>query len=98
MRFARLFPFLTLLALRHCACLRFVAGSGFASQGAHLHGFFSASIKLPSDYAAGVVVAFYVSNTTPSLLITNDVYENSELQCYVFMVDVEWGRVREDAR
>uniref|UniRef100_M8BVH4 Putative xyloglucan endotransglucosylase/hydrolase protein 28 n=1 Tax=Aegilops tauschii TaxID=37682 RepID=M8BVH4_AEGTA len=34
-------------------------GSGFASQGAYLHGFFSASIKLPSDYAAGVVVAFY---------------------------------------
>jgi len=26
------------------------------------HGFFSASIKLPSDYTAGVVVAFYVSN------------------------------------
>jgi len=24
------------------------------------HGFFSASIKLPSDYTAGVVVAFYV--------------------------------------
>ncbi|KAG6469399.1 hypothetical protein ZIOFF_074114 [Zingiber officinale] len=26
----------------------------------YLHGFFSASIKLPSDYVAGVVVAFYV--------------------------------------
>jgi xyloglucan:xyloglucosyl transferase len=26
------------------------------------HGFFSASIKLPSDYTAGVVVAFYVRN------------------------------------
>ena len=26
------------------------------------HGFFSASIKLPSDYTAGVVVAFYTSN------------------------------------
>jgi hypothetical protein len=25
------------------------------------HGLFSASIKLPSDYTAGVVVAFYVS-------------------------------------
>ncbi|CAL9110607.1 unnamed protein product, partial [Musa textilis] len=28
----------------------------------YLHGFFGASIKLPSDYAAGVVVAFYMSN------------------------------------
>ncbi|CAM0872202.1 unnamed protein product [Alopecurus aequalis] len=44
-------------------------GSGFASQGAYLHGFFSASIKLPSDYAAGVVVAFYMSN--------GDVYEKT---------------------
>lgn len=26
-----------------------------------LHGFFNASIKLPADYTAGVVVAFYVS-------------------------------------
>ncbi|XP_064968385.1 probable xyloglucan endotransglucosylase/hydrolase protein 28 [Musa acuminata AAA Group] len=37
-------------------------GAGFASQGLYLHGFFSASIKLPADYAAGVVVAFYMSN------------------------------------
>lgn len=37
-------------------------GSGFASQDLYLHGFFSAAIKLPSDYAAGVVVAFYMSN------------------------------------
>ncbi|KAG6497534.1 probable xyloglucan endotransglucosylase/hydrolase protein 28 [Zingiber officinale] len=37
-------------------------GAGFASQDLYLHGFFSASIKLPSDYAAGVVVAFYLSN------------------------------------
>ncbi|KAK6921559.1 Xyloglucan endo-transglycosylase, C-terminal [Dillenia turbinata] len=28
----------------------------------YLHGYFSASIKLPSDYTAGVVVAFYMSN------------------------------------
>ncbi|CAL9181366.1 unnamed protein product, partial [Musa hybrid cultivar] len=35
-------------------------GAGFASQDLYLHGVFSASIKLPSDYAAGVVVAFYV--------------------------------------
>ncbi|KAM0936287.1 putative xyloglucan:xyloglucosyl transferase [Dioscorea sansibarensis] len=37
-------------------------GAGFASQDLFLHGFFSASIKLPSHYAAGVVVAFYLSN------------------------------------
>ncbi|KAG6492675.1 hypothetical protein ZIOFF_047640 [Zingiber officinale] len=33
--------------------------AAFASQDLYLHGFFSASIKLPSDYVAGVVVAFY---------------------------------------
>lgn len=38
------------------------SGAGFASQDLYLHGFFSASIKLPTDYAAGVVVAFYMSN------------------------------------
>ncbi|KAL4351232.1 hypothetical protein GQ457_06G000380 [Hibiscus cannabinus] len=37
-------------------------GSGFVSQDLYLHGYFSASIKLPSDYTAGVVVAFYMSN------------------------------------
>ncbi|PKA55728.1 putative xyloglucan endotransglucosylase/hydrolase protein 30 [Apostasia shenzhenica] len=37
-------------------------GSGFISSDLYYHGFFSASIKLPSDYTAGVVVAFYVSN------------------------------------
>lgn len=37
------------------------AGSGFVSHDLYLHGYFSASIKLPSDYTAGVVVAFYVS-------------------------------------
>ncbi|KAK1364154.1 hypothetical protein POM88_039715 [Heracleum sosnowskyi] len=35
-------------------------GSGFVSQDVYIHGFFSASIKLPADYTAGVVVAFYV--------------------------------------
>jgi xyloglucan:xyloglucosyl transferase len=40
------------------------AGSGFVSQDLYLHGYFSASIKLPADYTAGVVVAFYVSNST----------------------------------
>jgi hypothetical protein len=38
-------------------------GAGFASQDVFLHGFFSAAIKLPADYAAGVVVAFYVSRS-----------------------------------
>jgi xyloglucan:xyloglucosyl transferase len=42
-------------------CLCSAAGSGFASRAAHLHGLFSASIKLPADHTAGVVVAFYVS-------------------------------------
>ena len=36
------------------------AGSGFISKSAYRHGFFGASIKLPADYTAGVVVAFYV--------------------------------------
>ncbi|KAL7000773.1 putative xyloglucan endotransglucosylase/hydrolase protein 27, partial [Sarracenia purpurea var. burkii] len=43
--------------------------SGFVSQDLYLHGFFSASIKLPADYTAGVVVAFYMSN--------GDMYEKS---------------------
>lgn len=43
------------------------AGSGFISNDLYLHGFFSASIKLPSDYTAGVVVAFYVSKSLISL-------------------------------
>lgn len=37
-------------------------GSGFVSHDLYLHGFFSVSIKLPADYTAGVVVAFYVSH------------------------------------
>ncbi|KAK4484095.1 hypothetical protein RD792_011319 [Penstemon davidsonii] len=44
-------------------------GSGFVSQDLYLHGYFSASIKLPSDYTAGVVVAFYMSN--------GDIYEKN---------------------
>ncbi|XP_062198476.1 probable xyloglucan endotransglucosylase/hydrolase protein 28 [Phragmites australis] len=44
-------------------------GAGFASQDLFLHGFFSSAIKLPADYAAGVVVAFYLSN--------GDVYEKT---------------------
>ncbi|XP_057498421.1 probable xyloglucan endotransglucosylase/hydrolase protein 30 [Actinidia eriantha] len=37
-------------------------GSGFKSSDLYNHGFFSAKIKLPSDYTAGIVVAFYTSN------------------------------------
>lgn len=37
-------------------------GSGFISSDLYNHGLFSASIKLPSDYTAGIVVAFYTSN------------------------------------
>lgn len=48
---------LILWPFRVCVCI----GSGFVSQDLYLHGFFSASIKLPADYTAGVVVAFYVS-------------------------------------
>ncbi|KAG0462035.1 hypothetical protein HPP92_020511 [Vanilla planifolia] len=38
------------------------SGSGFISSDLYYHGLFSASIKLPSDHTAGVVVAFYMSN------------------------------------
>ncbi|KAJ9707288.1 hypothetical protein PVL29_002323 [Vitis rotundifolia] len=38
------------------------SGSGFISANLYKHGFFSANIKLPSEYTAGVVVAFYTSN------------------------------------
>ncbi|XP_057977731.1 probable xyloglucan endotransglucosylase/hydrolase protein 30 [Malania oleifera] len=37
-------------------------GSGFISSDLYNHGFFSAKIKLPAEYSAGVVVAFYTSN------------------------------------
>ncbi|CAH2037661.1 unnamed protein product [Thlaspi arvense] len=37
-------------------------GSGFVSNDIFLNGFFSSSIKLPADYSAGVVIAFYLSN------------------------------------
>ncbi|XP_074587918.1 putative xyloglucan endotransglucosylase/hydrolase protein 30 [Curcuma longa] len=38
------------------------SGSGFISTELYDHGFFSASVKLPKDFTAGVVVAFYTSN------------------------------------
>ncbi|OIW10691.1 hypothetical protein TanjilG_16063 [Lupinus angustifolius] len=37
-------------------------GSGFISSNMYRYGFFSANIKLPSNYTAGVCVAFYTSN------------------------------------
>ncbi|XVF52296.1 hypothetical protein PTKIN_Ptkin05aG0007400 [Pterospermum kingtungense] len=42
--------------------LNVYTGSGFISSSMYQHGFFSAKIKLPSDYTAGIVVAFYTSN------------------------------------
>jgi hypothetical protein len=53
---------LLVLVLTPTGRLFFASGSGFASQDLFLHGFFSAAIKLPANYAAGVVVAFYVGN------------------------------------
>lgn len=38
------------------------SGSGFVSLDNHKYAYFSASIKLPQDYTAGVVLAFYTSN------------------------------------
>nr|GEU31948.1 probable xyloglucan endotransglucosylase/hydrolase protein 30 [Tanacetum cinerariifolium] len=37
-------------------------GAGFRSSDLYNHGLFSAKIKLPSDYTARIVVAFYTSN------------------------------------
>ncbi|QHO44523.1 hypothetical protein S83_014408 [Arachis hypogaea] len=37
-------------------------GSGFISSSMYKYGFFSANIKLPSNYTAGICVAFYTSN------------------------------------
>ncbi|KAJ8630425.1 hypothetical protein MRB53_023748 [Persea americana] len=38
------------------------SGSGFFSQKNYYYGFFSTAIKLPPDYTAGVVVAYYMTN------------------------------------
>ncbi|KAI4328023.1 hypothetical protein L6164_020420 [Bauhinia variegata] len=38
------------------------SGSGFISSNMYQYGFFSARIKLPSAYTAGICVAFYTSN------------------------------------
>ncbi|KAG6405400.1 hypothetical protein SASPL_132989 [Salvia splendens] len=39
-----------------------LSGSGIISSDYYNYGFFSASIKMPSKYTAGIVVAFYTSN------------------------------------
>lgn len=39
-----------------------LSGAGFISSEMYQYGFFSAAIKLPADYTAGIVVAFYTSN------------------------------------
>ncbi|CAN1259737.1 Probable xyloglucan endotransglucosylase/hydrolase protein 30 [Linum perenne] len=44
-------------------------GSGFISSKMYNYGFFSANIKLPGEYTAGICVAFYISN--------GDVFEKS---------------------
>ncbi|XP_050237327.1 probable xyloglucan endotransglucosylase/hydrolase protein 27 [Mercurialis annua] len=38
-------------------------GCGFTSRNSYYHAYYSASIKLPSNYSAGVVVTFYTSNS-----------------------------------
>uniref|UniRef100_A0ACD5YXR3 Uncharacterized protein n=1 Tax=Avena sativa TaxID=4498 RepID=A0ACD5YXR3_AVESA len=59
------------------------SGSGFISSDYYLHGFFSASIKLPRDYTAGVVVAFYLSN--------GDVYEKTHDELDFEFLGSRWG-------
>lgn len=62
------------------------AGSGFVSQELYLHGYFSASIKLPADYTAGVVVAFYVSGN----LWGNELYFDLFLFCGIW---ISWSYI-----
>ncbi|GJM86516.1 hypothetical protein PR202_ga02382 [Eleusine coracana subsp. coracana] len=59
------------------------SGSGFISSDYYLHGFFSASIKLPRDYTAGVVVAFYLSN--------GDMYEKTHDELDFEFLGSRWG-------
>ncbi|KAG0496925.1 hypothetical protein HPP92_001616 [Vanilla planifolia] len=60
------------------------SGSGFISTDLYYHGLFSASIKLPSDYTAGVVVAFYMSN--------GDIFEkNHDELDFEFLGNI-WGK------
>ncbi|CAN6274826.1 unnamed protein product [Urochloa humidicola] len=59
------------------------SGSGFISSDYYLHGLFSASIKLPKDYTAGVVVAFYLSN--------GDLYEKTHDELDFEFLGSRWG-------
>uniref|UniRef100_A0A0E0GBM5 Xyloglucan endotransglucosylase/hydrolase n=1 Tax=Oryza nivara TaxID=4536 RepID=A0A0E0GBM5_ORYNI len=59
------------------------SGSGFISSDYYLHGLFSASIKLPKAYTAGVVVAFYLSN--------GDVYEKTHDELDFEFLGSRWG-------
>ncbi|XP_062219983.1 probable xyloglucan endotransglucosylase/hydrolase protein 30 isoform X2 [Phragmites australis] len=59
------------------------SGSGFISSDYYLHGFFSTSVKLPKDYTAGVVVAFYLSN--------GDVYERTHDELDFEFLGSRWG-------
>ncbi|KAL3581050.1 hypothetical protein D5086_018885 [Populus alba] len=45
------------------------SGSGFASQLTYLYSYFSASIKLPGNYTAGVVVSYYTSNADDTWIV-----------------------------
>lgn len=72
-------------------------GAGFASQDLYLHGFFSASIKLPSYYAAGVVVAFYVSFFFVDCFCIGTSF-HLWLYLGLFFVAIEWGCVQENPR
>lgn len=59
-------------------------GSGFISSRHYQHGFFSARIKLPAEYTAGICVAFYVSYFLFLFCIINDIirkrFNNFNLQ------------------
>ncbi|KAG6468219.1 hypothetical protein ZIOFF_072791 [Zingiber officinale] len=43
------------------------SGSGFISSSMYQYGLFSALMKLPADYTAGVVIAFYIVVSSPEL-------------------------------
>ncbi|EPS65144.1 hypothetical protein M569_09632 [Genlisea aurea] len=64
--YAHLFGESNLMVLKDGKSVRIsldeTTGSGFVSQDVYSNGFFSASVKLPGDYTAGVVVALYLSN------------------------------------
>ena len=53
------------------------SGSGFISSKYYDYGFFSAKIKLPGEYTAGVVVAFYVSTNIIIIIIINNNSNNN---------------------